>query len=45
VTITEIQVYRRQNPTLKLAATLLAGDEITSPLLPNFVGSVATSFR
>lgn len=32
----QVQVYRRQAATLKLVATLLAADEITSPLLPGF---------
>ena len=31
-----LQVFRRQAAALKLAATLVVGDEITSPLLPGF---------
>jgi Uma2 family endonuclease len=41
----EIQVYRRQNATLKLVATLQASDEISSPLLPGFSYSVSVFFR
>ena len=32
----QMEVYRRQNAQLVLIATLLANDEITSPLLPKF---------
>ncbi|AVH66739.1 hypothetical protein CDG77_03930 [Nostoc sp. 'Peltigera membranacea cyanobiont' 213] len=32
----QLEVYRRENAQLKLIATLLADDEITSPLLPGF---------
>lgn len=32
----QMEVYRRQNAQLVLMATLLANDEITSPLLPEF---------
>ncbi len=31
-----VEVYRRETAQLVLAATLLSGDRITSPLLPNF---------
>ena len=31
-----IEVYRRENAQLKLVATLLGSDELTSPLLPGF---------
>lgn len=31
-----VEVYRRENATLKLAATLYSQDELTSPNLPNF---------
>lgn len=41
----QVQVYRRQGATLKLAATFLVGDEITSPLLPGFRCLVAEFFR
>lgn len=41
----QVQVYRRQGATLKLVATLLANDEMTSPLLPGFNCLVATFFR
>ncbi|WGV28525.1 Uma2 family endonuclease [Halotia branconii] len=32
----QLEVYRRENAQLKLITTLLADDEITSPLLPDF---------
>ncbi|NJR62224.1 MAG: Uma2 family endonuclease [Cyanobacteria bacterium CRU_2_1] len=41
----QIQVYRRQGATLKQVATLMASDEITSPLLPGFACSIASVFR
>lgn len=31
-----IEVYRRENAQLKLVATLIGNDELTSPLLPDF---------
>jgi Uma2 family endonuclease len=31
-----IEIYRRDNAQLKLTTTLLSGDVLTSPLLPNF---------
>ncbi len=40
----QIQVYRRQQATLHLVATLLAGDELSSPLLPGFCCQVAQAF-
>jgi len=39
-----IQVYRHMAGALKLAATLLAEDELTSPLLPGFSLAVARLF-
>ena len=33
----QVEVYRRENTQLKLIATLLATDEISSPLLPGFI--------
>jgi Uma2 family endonuclease len=33
---TTVEVYRRQQAELRLIQTLLAGDELTSPLLPGF---------
>ncbi|MBI3763169.1 MAG: Uma2 family endonuclease [Chloroflexi bacterium] len=39
-----IEIYRREVAELKLAATLYAGDELTSPLLPGFKVSVARLF-
>jgi Uma2 family endonuclease len=41
----QVQVYRRQNATLKLTATLQATDEICSPLLPGFSCAVALFFH
>ena len=40
----QVQVYRRQSATLKLIATLMANDEITSPLLPGFSCLIAAFF-
>jgi Uma2 family endonuclease len=40
----QIEVYRREKAVLKLVATLLTTDELSSPLLPNFVCSVARLF-
>jgi Uma2 family endonuclease len=39
-----VEVYRREKATLKLVATLLANDEITSPILPEFSYPVARLF-
>lgn len=39
-----LQVYRREGAALKLAATLYAGDELTSRLLPGFKVPVARLF-
>lgn len=41
----QVQVYRRQQAVLKLSNTVLINDEMTSPLLPGFVGSVSIFFR
>ncbi|NJP12564.1 MAG: hypothetical protein HC866_26425 [Leptolyngbyaceae cyanobacterium RU_5_1] len=41
----QVQIFRRQRVTLELVATLLAEDEITSPLLPGFSCTVAAFFR
>ena len=40
----QIQVYRREQATLVLVATLFAADELTSPLLPGFSCPVARLF-
>ena len=40
----EIQVYRREETTLQLIATLFTNDELTSPLLPGFTCLVAKIF-
>jgi Uma2 family endonuclease len=39
-----VEVYRRDQAQLVLVATLLMGDVITSPLLPNFACNVARLF-
>jgi len=40
----QIQVYRRENATLVMVATLFTSDELTSPLLPGFSCAVAKLF-
>jgi Uma2 family endonuclease len=40
----QIQVYRREQATLKLVATLFSGDDLTSPLLPGFTCAIARLF-
>ncbi|MES1022912.1 Uma2 family endonuclease [Gloeocapsa sp. BRSZ] len=40
----QVEVYRRDNAQLTLVMTLLVGDEITSPLLPNFCCAIARFF-
>lgn len=40
----QIEVYQRQQAALRLTATLLTGDQLTSPLLPGFTCSVAQLF-
>jgi Uma2 family endonuclease len=39
-----LQVFRREQAVLKLVVTLLAEDELTSPLLPGFKVNVARLF-
>lgn len=39
-----VEVYRRDGEQLALAATLLAGDTLTSPLLPEFILPLAELF-
>jgi Uma2 family endonuclease len=39
-----LQIYRREQAALKLVVTLLAEDELTSPLLPGFKVPVARLF-
>jgi len=39
-----VQVYRRERAALQLIATLLADDELASPLLPGFSVRVARLF-
>jgi Uma2 family endonuclease len=40
-----VELYRREMATLSLAGTLLPGDDVTSPLLPGFIYSVAKLFE
>jgi len=40
----KVEIYRRQQATLKLAATLFSEDELTSPLLPGFTCLVSKLF-
>jgi Uma2 family endonuclease len=40
----QVEVYHRQNAQLRLMATLLNDDLLTSPLLPNFSCSIARFF-
>jgi Uma2 family endonuclease len=40
----QIQVYRREQASLRLVATLLRNDELTWPLLPGFSSSAARIF-
>ncbi len=39
-----LEIYRRSDAALRLAATLLEGDTLTSPLLPGFSCSLAELF-
>jgi Uma2 family endonuclease len=41
----QIEVYRRDRASLILVATLLTGDELTTPLLPDFSCSVGKLFQ
>lgn len=41
----QVEVYRRENVTLKRSATYKAQDEITSPLLPGFRAPVQNFFK
>ncbi len=40
----QVEVYRREKAALQLFATLFASDELTTPLLPGFVCSIAHLF-
>ncbi|MUL36923.1 Uma2 family endonuclease [Gloeocapsopsis dulcis] len=40
----QVEIYRRDNAVLKLAATLYKEDDLNSPLLPGFICSVAQIF-
>ncbi|MDJ0682760.1 MAG: Uma2 family endonuclease, partial [Xenococcaceae cyanobacterium MO_167.B52] len=39
-----VEVYRRENLQLKLFATLINQDELTSPLLPDFSCNITRFF-
>lgn len=41
----QIQVYRRQQATLVLVATLVISDELSSPVLPGFTCPIARIFN
>ncbi|MGF1567337.1 MAG: Uma2 family endonuclease [Nodosilinea sp.] len=41
----QVQIYRRQQVVLHLVNTVLAGDDLTSPLLPGFSWPVARLFQ
>ncbi|BAZ01230.1 hypothetical protein NIES37_52290 [Tolypothrix tenuis PCC 7101] len=41
----QIEVYRREQGILKLAATLFHDDELTSPILPDFTCAIALLFK
>lgn len=40
----QVEVYRREQAVLKLFATLLSNDELTSPLLPGFSCAISLLF-
>jgi Uma2 family endonuclease len=40
----QVEVYRREQAVLELAATLLPSDELNSPLLPGFIYTVSQLF-
>jgi len=40
----QVEIYRREEATLMLVATLFAGDTLTAPLLPGFACQVARLF-
>ncbi|MBD6614930.1 Uma2 family endonuclease [Komarekiella sp. 'clone 1'] len=40
----QVEVYRREQGSLKLVATLFKGDELSSPLLPDFTCAIAPFF-
>ncbi|MBP0021087.1 MAG: Uma2 family endonuclease [Cyanobacteria bacterium SBLK] len=40
----QVEIYHRENAQLRLIATLLAEDEIASPLLPGFTCAIAYFF-
>lgn len=40
----QVEVYRREQASLKLVATLFNGDELSSPILPDFTCAIAQLF-
>ena len=40
----QVEVYRRENATLRLMATLLNDDQLSSPLLPGFSCAIGRFF-
>lgn len=40
-----LEIYRRQEAQLQLVSTLLAGDTLSSPLLPEFSAAIAPIFQ
>ena len=40
----QVEVYRREQASLKLVATLFNGDELSSPILPDFICAIAQLF-
>ncbi|WP_223265334.1 Uma2 family endonuclease [Nostoc sp. 'Peltigera membranacea cyanobiont' 210A] len=41
----QVEVYRREQASLKLVATLFNGDELSSPILPDFSCAIAQLFN
>ncbi|WP_414518163.1 Uma2 family endonuclease [Nostoc sp. PCC 9305] len=39
----QVQVYRREQASLKLVATLFNGDKLSSPILPDFTCAMSTT--
>ena len=39
----QVEVYRREQASLKLVATLFNGDELNSPILPDFTCAMSTT--
>ncbi|WP_442948541.1 hypothetical protein [Nostoc sp.] len=39
----KVEVYRREQASLKLVTTLFNGDELSSPILPDFTCAMSTT--